>query len=43
MRVMIHGVLHLLGYDDKSEEERKRMRAMEDLLMADLIIEINEL
>ena len=29
-RVMIHGVLHLLGYGDKTEEEQKRMRARED-------------
>jgi probable rRNA maturation factor len=42
-RVMIHGVLHLLGYDDKSEEERKRMRAMENLLLAEFNTEINEL
>jgi len=27
---MIHGVLHLLGYGDKTEEEQKRMRARED-------------
>ena len=39
IRVMIHGALHLLGYDDKSEEERKRMKAMEDLLMVDLKME----
>lgn len=29
-RVMIHGVLHLLGYDDKSEEEVKLMRQKEE-------------
>lgn len=29
-RVMIHGVLHLLGFDDHSEEEKKEMRRQED-------------
>lgn len=29
-RVMAHGVIHLLGYDDASEEERLNMRKMEN-------------
>ncbi len=29
-RVMIHGILHLLGYDDKLEEDQKVMRQKED-------------
>jgi probable rRNA maturation factor len=29
-RVMAHGVLHLLGYGDKSEEETVQMRLKED-------------
>ena len=29
-RVMIHGVLHHLGYNDHTEEEKKRMRSKED-------------
>ncbi len=29
-RVVVHGVLHLLGYKDKSEEEEKLMRGKED-------------
>ncbi len=30
LRVIIHGVLHLTGYDDKTGEEKKIMRRMED-------------
>lgn len=29
-RVMIHGVLHLLGYNDKSESQKKQMRKLEN-------------
>ncbi len=29
-RIVFHGVLHLCGYNDKSEEEQKQMRAKED-------------
>ena len=29
-RVMAHGVLHLLGYDDKSEGDLREMRAKEE-------------
>jgi probable rRNA maturation factor len=29
-RVIIHGVLHLIGYGDKSESEQARMRQKED-------------
>jgi probable rRNA maturation factor len=29
-RVVIHGLLHLLGYDDRSDEEKDDMRKMED-------------
>lgn len=30
LRVMAHGVLHLLGHKDKSEAEQAAMRALED-------------
>ena len=30
MRVMSHGLLHLMGYKDKAEEEAKLMREKED-------------
>ena len=31
LRVVIHGVLHLVGYDDKKKEEKVEIRRMEDL------------
>jgi rRNA maturation RNase YbeY len=31
LRVLIHGVLHLLGYPDYTEQEKERMRKEEDL------------
>lgn len=31
IRVFIHGVLHLCGYDDKSNKEKIKMRRLEDL------------
>ena len=33
-RVMIHGVLHLLGYDDADEKHRKEIRSKEDEYLA---------
>lgn len=30
LRVMVHGVLHYCGYEDKSEEDEKLMRAKEN-------------
>lgn len=33
-RVMIHGVLHLCGYPDKTTEEAAQMRTMEDKALA---------
>ena len=33
-RVMIHGVLHLCGFKDKTKLEKEEMRLMEDLCLA---------
>jgi len=30
LRVVVHGVLHLIGYDDKTDEQRKLMRQLEN-------------
>ena len=32
-RVMVHGVLHLLGHDDKTKEQKATMREQEDELI----------
>jgi probable rRNA maturation factor len=34
LRVMSHGLLHLMGYKDKKEEEKKLMREMENRSIA---------
>ena len=34
LRVMIHGVLHFCGYNDKSEDDSKIMRAKEDFYIS---------
>lgn len=33
LRVMIHGILHLVGYDDKTDAEKQKMRQLEDKWM----------
>lgn len=33
-RVMVHGLLHLLGYKDNTDEDRQKMRALEDTYLA---------
>jgi probable rRNA maturation factor len=33
LRVIIHGVLHLIGFDDKSGEGKEEMRRMEDFCL----------
>ncbi len=35
-RVIIHGILHLIGYKDGSEEEKAKMRDMEDKYLSDV-------
>ena len=32
-RVMIHGILHLVGYDDKRDEDKVLMRSKEDFYL----------
>lgn len=32
-RVIVHGLLHLLSYDDKSDEDKKHMRLREDFYL----------
>ena len=36
VRYIVHGVLHLLGYDDRAAQARKRMKRVEDQLMSEL-------
>lgn len=33
-RVIVHGILHLVGYDDHTEEEQKVMRSKEDYYLS---------
>ena len=33
-RVMVHGLLHLMGYDDHTEDQKKQMRQKEDYYLA---------
>lgn len=35
LRVCIHGLLHLCGYNDQSVEEQKKMRKLEDLYLSE--------
>jgi probable rRNA maturation factor len=36
MRLAAHGTLHLVGYDDSTDEQRKKMSILEDRYIADL-------
>lgn len=33
-RVMVHGILHLIGYDDHTKTQQKQMRAKEDYYLS---------
>ena len=33
LRVMLHGLLHIIWYDDKTEIEEKKMKKMEDIYL----------
>ncbi len=35
-RVVFHGVLHLVGYNDKTEEEQRQMRQKEDYYLSEV-------
>ena len=37
-RVIFHGILHFCGYNDKSQKEIKRMRALEDQYLISILI-----
>ncbi|OGB76719.1 rRNA maturation RNase YbeY [candidate division CPR3 bacterium RIFOXYC2_FULL_35_7] len=35
-RVVAHGVLHLLGYEDKTPQEQKKMRNLENKIVSSI-------
>ncbi|MDR0729674.1 MAG: rRNA maturation RNAse YbeY [Prevotellaceae bacterium] len=39
-RVMLHGLLHLCGYHDSSQKEKKKMREKEDCYLRALLPEL---
>ncbi len=36
IHILVHGILHLLGYDHQEEEEQKEMEALETMLLAEM-------
>lgn len=36
-RVVVHGVLHLIGFEDKTEEDSRRMREKEDYYLEQIV------
>ena len=37
LRVMVHGLLHLCGYDDQNKKAKKLMTEKEDFILAEII------
>lgn len=37
LRVMVHGVLHIIGYDDKNDIEKRKMKNMEDIYLDEFL------
>ena len=33
-RIIIHGVLHLIGYDDQTDKDKSKMTELENLYMS---------
>ena len=38
LRVIVHGTLHLCGFNDETENDREKMRRMEDFWMGDYYV-----
>ena len=38
MEVIVHGTLHLCGFNDETEKDREKMRRMEDFWMGDYYV-----
>ena len=43
LRLVIHGILHMTGYDDKKAQDRKKMKIKEDELVSAFEIEFKNL
>ena len=41
-RVIIHGVLHLVGYDDKTDRQKRKMRKIEDMWLGKMNLNRDE-
>jgi rRNA maturation RNase YbeY len=36
-RIMVHGILHLLGFNDKTKKQEKQMRDLEDFYLKEIL------